>query len=132
MKNSTTLAAIALIAAAASGHAVAQATDPYAELLSRVYEAPQFIRAIKEACDATHAETRPVELTGADLFPSARAVVYWNEKMKNAYLNPVNLPAPPTYRKVNPADPPIIMRFLISVVRIASVNGCASVDLARL
>lgn len=57
----TTLAVIAAIAAlAAGGRAAAQETGNYAETLSRVYEAPQFIRAVKEACDARHADIRAV------------------------------------------------------------------------
>ena len=51
---------IALAGAAAGSAAWAQATGNYADDLSRVYEAPQFIRAIKEACDANHAPTRAV------------------------------------------------------------------------
>jgi anti-sigma-K factor RskA len=42
-----------------------------------------------------HTNTRPVELTGTDHSPSARAIVYWNEMTKGAYLNPVHMPAPP-------------------------------------
>lgn len=42
-----------------------------------------------------HADTRPVHLYGTELAPEAEVVVYWNEQEHQAYLNPVNLPAPP-------------------------------------
>ena len=48
---------IVALAGAAAGSAQA---GNYADDLSRVYEAPQFIRAIKEACDTSHASTRAV------------------------------------------------------------------------
>jgi hypothetical protein len=38
----------------------AQTGAEYAETLSRVYEAPQYVRAIKEACDEHHADVRAV------------------------------------------------------------------------
>jgi hypothetical protein len=48
----------AVVAALACGDAGAQATGEYAADLSRVYEAPQLIRAIKEACESAHTATR--------------------------------------------------------------------------
>lgn len=57
----TILAVIVSIATlTAAGRSAAQGTGDYAETLSRVYEGPQFIRAIKEACDAKHADVRTV------------------------------------------------------------------------
>ncbi len=52
------LAAMAGIAGVPAGWA--QEPDNYADNLSRVYEAPQFIRAVKEGCDANHPESRAV------------------------------------------------------------------------
>ena len=48
----------AIAAALACAHAVAEATGNYATDLSRVYEAPQLVRAIKEACETAHVASR--------------------------------------------------------------------------
>jgi hypothetical protein len=50
--------AVAAAAALCCGGAAAQATGDYATDLSRVYEAPQLIQAVKEACDTGHAASR--------------------------------------------------------------------------
>ncbi len=39
--------------------------------------------------------THPVLLRGTTLAPEAEVIVYWNEAAQKAFLNPVNLPAPP-------------------------------------
>jgi hypothetical protein len=56
--NKTAL--IALVSGIAAAPAWAEAPGTYADNLSRVYEAPQFIRAIKEGCDASHPGSRAV------------------------------------------------------------------------
>jgi 1,2-phenylacetyl-CoA epoxidase catalytic subunit len=55
--NKNLSAVIVVLAGTAAGSALA---GNYADDLSRVYEAPQFIRAIKEACDKSHASSRAV------------------------------------------------------------------------
>ena len=51
---------VSLTGAACALPAAAQTPGSYADTLSTVYEAPQFIRAFKETCDEHHARTRPV------------------------------------------------------------------------
>ena len=58
--NKTLSMMVALAGAAAGPAVLAQATGTYADDLSRVYEAPQFIRAIKEACDTNQVPSRAV------------------------------------------------------------------------
>src|SRR5262245_9779702 len=58
--NKTLSVVVVALAGASAGSAQA---GNYAEDLSRVYEAPQFIRAIKEACDKSHASSRAVNDT---------------------------------------------------------------------
>ena len=61
LRNKTLSIMMVALAGATAGPAVlAQATGTYADDLSRVYEAPQFIRAIKEACDTNHVPSRAV------------------------------------------------------------------------
>jgi len=42
-----------------------------------------------------HGETQQVNIEGTPLSPETRLIAYWNEAASKAYLNPVNLPAPP-------------------------------------
>ena len=57
MTRSSLISALA-VATLAGSDAGAQATGNYATDLSRVYEAPQLIRAIKEACEAADTGSR--------------------------------------------------------------------------
>jgi hypothetical protein len=52
------LTAVAVATAIASHAVLAQEAGTYAADLSRVYEAAQFIRAVKEGCDAAEPDTR--------------------------------------------------------------------------
>jgi anti-sigma-K factor RskA len=42
-----------------------------------------------------HKHTMPVTLLGAGPAPDTEVIVYWNKEHKEAYLNIINLPAPP-------------------------------------
>jgi len=42
-----------------------------------------------------HDQTQQVSIEGTPLSPEMRLIAYWNEATSKAYLNPVNLPAPP-------------------------------------
>ena len=42
-----------------------------------------------------HGQTQQVSIKGTQLSPKMRLIAYWNEATSKAYLNPVNLPAPP-------------------------------------
>ncbi|HKA46035.1 MAG TPA: hypothetical protein VKF40_28855 [Burkholderiales bacterium] len=56
MNKTVFVVAISLLAAAARAGAAAPPAESYATELSRVYEATQFIRAVKEGCDSAHKE----------------------------------------------------------------------------
>lgn len=57
MNKTWAIVVVSLLEIAAASGAEQHASGSYATDLSRVYEATQFIRAIKEGCDAAHKDT---------------------------------------------------------------------------
>src|SRR5882672_7513538 len=56
MNKTVSIVVVSLVGAAACTGAAAQPAGSYATELSRVYEATQFIRAVKEGCDTANNE----------------------------------------------------------------------------